>query len=514
MSASKTLWVPCIVLFPLLLASSCGDSRNIYLDAGSDGTPPVVDSQVGGEHIDRDLFITPDGPIIFSDTTPLPDTQTWQDAPQPPDAYVWPDIPQGDAYVWPDAFVWPDMPAWDAFVWPDMPQWDAFVWPDAFVLPDGPQTCQPFTGIIGKACTAGSCPAGYQCLLITSTSGICTISCTPDDPNTPLVNEDSCPNQTKNICGEIDSYGNYCFAKCNPQIGCNECDTGTACHLSSGAYVGLHYNAVCLFPGCTTNSDCPVTTGQACTTTLNSCPSGETCQAVSQGTTDGICAKDGVCDPISGLCTAHGLGKPTAKVGDPCKGDVDCGNNMLCLTEYDESKYLKQGGDSCTDNDECCSGICLMGTCSQGVCAVHYRNGYCTVYGCKFAATLPTRACPSGSDCNLLYSGGICLKTCDMTNAASCRNNSADYLGDYECRAWNNVPYASGTSITKGPVCDFGSAVPCVTWWSSGQDCSILGNTGNTTNMACRDLKNNVLGNKYDPSGFCLDNTASGPVMP
>jgi hypothetical protein len=42
-------------------------------------------------------------------------------------------------------------------------------------------------------------------------------------------------------------------------------------------------------------------------------------------------------------------------------------------------------------------------------------------------------------------------------------------------------------------------------------DCSVLGDQGNTTKMACRDRITGKELAKHDPSGFCLDLTASGP---
>jgi len=376
---------------------------------------------------------------------------------------------------------------------------------------DGPPPkCGPFSGTIGKVCTSPTgCGAGHSCLMIYSSAGLCTKSCIPDDPYTPTVNEDSCPKG--NVCGQIQGAGqNYCFHECAPQLGCSECDTGISCHPSAGSYIGRRDKTVCLYGRCTTGADCRVTTGVACKTNAPTCGAGESCQPVQNGSTDGVCSKAGVCDALSGLCAPHKLGQATAKVGDPCKGDVDCGDAMYCLMEFDESKYHKQGGVSCTDNSECCSGNCDYGTCTAGPCPIRYRNGYCTVLGCQYAATYPERACPAGSDCNIIYGGGFCQKTCSLTTASDCRGHSADLIGDYECRAWNKIQVSTGKYASAGPVCDVGVFVPCKTWFSSKQDCSIMGNAGNTTKMACRDLKNTILSNKYDANGFCLDDTASG----
>lgn len=382
---------------------------------------------------------------------------------------------------------------------------------DTIVLPD--TGAAPSTG---SKCTSGSCGPGMVCLLIAGTWGVCTRTCTPDNPKTVLINEDSCPDKANNICGTLQltsGTGYYCMRKCTPKPGKNDCAPGIACHPGSGYYSGNQMQPVCLLPGCVAAKDCPVTTGQACDTTKNNCPAGQTCTRRMSGSTIGVCAKPGVCDGGSGLCSTHGHGKAAAKVGDPCASDLDCGGNMQCLMELDESKFLGTYGASCTQNSDCCSGICLYGSCAQGPCVTRYRNGYCTVVGCSFASTLTIRACGAGSVCNHAFSGGLCQKSCTLASAASCRGHGKDYWGDYECRAWNNIPI-NGVPASKGPVCDFGFTVPCKTWYSSGSDCSAVGDATNSTKMSCRDLKGKVLSNKYDPDGYCHDTTASGTTYP
>jgi len=400
---------------------------------------------------------------------------------------------------------------------PDFPVPDQSPVADLPVAWDGQPPCPPFVGTIGKVCSGpGSCGTGHYCMAISTTSSICTRTCTPDNPATPLVNEDDCP--SGNVCGTLGSGStgqNFCFRKCAPKLGCDDCDTGVSCHPSSGSYVGLRKQAVCLFAGCTSNSGCPVTTGTACDTVQQNCPAGQSCVPTGQGTSSstlGICAKPGLCDLASGLCAPHNQGIASAKVGDPCNSDLECGNAMYCLFEVDEAKLLKKGGDTCTDNGDCCSGTCLYGACTAGLCEVRYRNGYCTVLGCTYAGTLPFRACPTGSTCNHLYGGGLCQLTCTLAQASSCRNNPADLWGDYECRNWSKISL-QGAPAAGGPVCDFGFAVPCSIWWQTGVDCTVLGDTNNPTNMSCRDYKGNAITNPYSPDGRCFDNTASGTAF-
>jgi hypothetical protein len=182
---------------------------------------------------------------------------------------------------------------------------------------------------------------------------------------------------------------------------------------------------------------------------------------------------------------------------------------MTCLMEIDWSKYRKKGGQSCSSNSECCSGSCQQGSCTTGLCTVDYRNGYCTIEGCDFAATLTQRACPTGSTCNHYYPTGLCQKTCNLSSSNQCRGNSNDLFGDYDCRAWNNLVFGS-TQIAASPVCDFGTRVDCALFSGTGLDCTVLGTVNNPTYMTCRGLDNNTKTNPYDPTGYCFDNTASG----
>jgi MYXO-CTERM domain-containing protein len=391
--------------------------------------------------------------------------------------------------------------------------------PDGPIVIDAgtPSTCAQ---AIGKACTSsgGQCGAMATCLLTTTTNGVCTCGCVRDDTSTPLVNEDTCPDLSQNVCGQLrlsdGTTNNTCFRKCQPKLGSNVCQSPVACNPRAGATIGIYDATVCLFDGCTTNSDCPVTTGVSCTVgSTGSCGSGETCVALTTGSTQGLCTKDGLCDLKSGLCDKHSTTKPGAKVGDPCKGDTDCGAYMSCQIQTDlKALGGKDHGSTCSADEDCCSRSCESKLC-VGACAVHARNGYCMVSGCAFATALAFSefGCPTGSDCNIVYSGGLCQKTCTLALASDCRGNSGDKLGDYECRAWNNLSIG-GVAISKGPVCDFGDSIRCNIFGTSTLDCSYLGEQpSNPTNMSCRSMDNTKLTNPKDPQGWCLDDTASGP---
>jgi len=288
-----------------------------------------------------------------------------------------------------------------------------------------------------------------------------------------------CPVRPQDTCAELTPAGrkrdHYCFKSCSPKLGASDCPAGVACDPYPWRLFNIRNRAVCLRPMCTKNSDCAYTTGVTCDTSNMLCPAGQTCRSLGTGKTAGECTAPGACDVKSGLCGRRPKGKAGAKVGDPCKGDLDCADNMTCWTGS--------------------------------------RNGYCTTKGCIFGATLTMAACDSGSICNTLYMSGLCQKKCDLTKASTCRGQASDRLGDYECRAWSNLSIG-GRPVVKAPVCDFGQQMSCDMLQNSSLDCSSVGLKNNATNMSCRDLKNKKLTNKYDPKGYCLDDTASGKVGP
>ena len=388
------------------------------------------------------------------------------------------------------------------------------------------------TSKVGKMCTKAGAECGPQgiCLLTGKVAGkevgVCTCECVYDEVGLP-TNPPTyvCPGTLHWRCGywEEKAAGKmkrYCFKPCEPKLGISTCDGELACVPGSGARLGMWGKAYCLRPGCTVDLDCPVITDKACSVAKKDCPAGQRCIARVTGLDAGLCAKPGKCDTKSGLCDEHSQGKSTAKVGDPCEDDTQCAGYMTCWMAFDESKLLQKAGGPCTADDHCCSGSCTNKTCAVGAsCATLDRNGYCAIMGCAFAKTYTIQACDSGSECSYRYSGGICLKTCDLTQASTCRGFPKDRLGDYECRNWSALA-AGGKAFTKAAVCEPGYLLRC-NWLkppagsSSTLSCAALGTWSGTTNdnktkMSCRDLTGAVLKNKYDPLGLCLDETASG----
>ena len=365
---------------------------------------------------------------------------------------------------------------------------DRAIKPDRPVKVDGPTKCVQ----MGLSCgAAGSrCCSGMKCTKMPTGTSICTRTCTPDNPRTPLVNEDTCPNAARAefTCSRVAASGSggyACLKGCTPRLGRNDCGKGVACHPRSTVYTGKVDRAACVYQACTGAKECPVYLNRTCSvggpaSQCSGLGSGAYCAPEDGNALSGRCARPGRCDAASGLCTSHTLGKATAKVGSPCTSDLQCGNTMRCRTSY-----------------------------TSGGAFVTYPNGYCVVEGCTFGSTLIVRRCPAGSTCSLLYWGGVCFKTCDPKSATSCRNHAKDRYGDYECRAWNNLTYAGGKRITASPVCEPGSGMPCAMY--STIKCSHVGLLpGNPTQMECRHPKTGKVLPQNDPSGTCLDTTASG----
>lgn len=347
--------------------------------------------------------------------------------------------------------------------------------------------------------------------------GVCTcMDCTPDDPLTVFVIEDTCPELSQNVCATVNLSGgnraSFCFRKCEPALGANSCTAPLTCDPRFGSLVGLPAVAICARIGCQTDADCPVFTTRSCQPSAfdgGSCPAGERCRAVSVDGKQGLCARAGVCDKPSGLCAPRQQNLTIgAHVGDPCQADSDCDGNQRCEHERDLALFAKPADAPCFIDTDCCSAHCKGGTCAAGLCPVHARNGYCVVEGCAFSS-LTAYACPEGSACNRRYPAGLCQRTCDLQDAGSCRGFAGDRLGDYECRDLS-VLAGNGIPDAHGPVCDFGDGLRC----RAVLGCADVGLSGNPTQMSCRNLDGRELTDPRSPDGLCLDDTTAGPGVP
>lgn len=387
---------------------------------------------------------------------------------------------------------------------------------EASVTPDqGPQ-CD--ATMIGKPCnpTANDCGNAAICLPFDDTTGICTCECMPDDPNTPLIVEDNCPDQAYNTCGTVPladgSDIGLCLKKCDPKIGANDCQSPISCHPMSGLEVGIYDSPVCLFPGCDADDQCQVLSSEECKTdgTVACTDTTAKCLPREEGGLDGLCVLPGKCDLTSGNCGPRENNfNADAKIGDPCQDDTECGATMACERETDMADYGVATGP-CTENGDCCSGRCdaTTGQCQPGTCSIHSRNGYCYQQFCAFDS-LTEFACPTGSICNKFYSVGLCQKSCTLDDASSCRGVTGDLNGDFECRSYNN--FNQFFESADGPTCDWGDMVDCTVFGITDINCSFFGlGAGNDTNMRCLGLDGADKTDPRDSTGFCLDDTASG----
>jgi hypothetical protein len=379
--------------------------------------------------------------------------------------------------------------------------------PDIGNQPDSqqPDTLKP--DVLGPSNVGEKCSQPTDCksgspLCITYTKlfgldtgkGICSMFCTPDDRNTPLVDEDNCPTGSK--CAYLGNASTppspckdcYCLKECTPSITTNPCPkgAGTTCHPTSARWHPSG-KALCIWPACETDKDCPVQGSTTCTgdSECTSLGTGAYCYFATSTAATGTCALPGKCT-ASGLCGVHTHGKSGSKVGDACTSDLDCPNNGQCFEETTGSQYIGK----------------------------HWANGYCVVAWCKHASTMSDFACPTGSGCHGLYFGGICMKTCNLDSKTDCRNNSKDKGGDYECYAWNNLTLTStGAKVSQTPLCESAAQWNCAALGTT--KCTSLGlASSNKTNMNCRDRTTGVKkSNIQDPTGVCLDDTASGPFQ-
>jgi hypothetical protein len=485
-----------------------------FAGCGSDSKKGNLDGSVKDRGIRLDKGEPePDTGTPTYDFGVVPDKGMEPDLPRKADMMIFPD--QGDL---PDLSR-PDIRVPDKGVVRDAAKADApVIAPDASLVDaagdafagDAPASCGE---ALGRLCTenGGECGPEAFCLLTSQTGGLCTCLCDPTDAT------QACPDPAQHTCGAVPlsdgTVYNMCFVTCQPKLGGNACTAPLACDPSSARFSENFDKAVCLFSGCTTNDECPLVTGQACTVgaTPTGCGATETCFPLTSTGSAGVCGKAGTCDTASGLCGLHTPASTTAKVGSPCVGDQDCGAAMSCAIQIDMKQLgLLDHGATCSGGD--CCGYCNPSTSKcEGTCTIHARNGYCVIDGCMFATATDYKefACPTGSTCNRMYYGGRCMKECTLNDAATCRGNANDAFGDYECRSWDRVTMMGTTMFADKPVCDFGDTLAC-DFWGSSNTCADVGDATNSTNMRCQLLTGVDAPTPNDPAGFCLDDTSSG----
>ena len=125
----------------------------------------------------------------------------------------------------------------------------------------------PCSSTIGTSCISSSgCCGGLACAMLPTGVAVCTKPCTPDDPATPLVNEDSCPSLALYTCVNVDAPGStsYCLQRCQPALYKATCPAGIACDPRSNVVTRDPGSAVCYYPACTSPHDCPVRLSPDC----------------------------------------------------------------------------------------------------------------------------------------------------------------------------------------------------------------------------------------------------------
>jgi hypothetical protein len=338
--------------------------------------------------------------------------------------------------------------------------------------------------------------------------GICTRECTPATYEMPV---DGC-NMDGVVCMDIshltadtaddaDGLG-LCVRKCVPvSVGLPCPAPYIACDPAAWSFEAQF--ATCLLPKCQDDGDCPVDSGPAC--------GGDDDCAVAEGEycAGGTCHFDGACNTVSGLCSW--IGDPSAELGDHCASSWDCPDNSRCS---------------------------LPGADAYGKTV--NANGMCTRSGCKAANTSSTNE--SGSPdpaiiarygCGMLGTchtgfpfGGLCFRRCAPTHdqaAFRCRQGTwdgdvLDASGDYDCYDMHQFGYpifAEGNAtlypVASHPFCE-GNVARCgdgETEWTSAECATYLANDSTwQLGMTCRDPATGA----NDPSGYCLDNTTSGPT--
>lgn len=392
------------------------------------------------------------------------------------DRYQPPPRPDYGVPPYPDYGIWDTyQPIPDSYWWPDAPHW----WPDA-----GGCSAE-----INSSCQYDSdCCGNLLCVGLESGLRVCSRRCTPDNPETPLTNEDNCPNNWElscaNIAGPYGGESYYCLRRCKPQLYNNPCPDGIACHPKDNQIDYDLQTSSCARPMCKDNRDCPVFLSKTCFSDQD-CPASYFCAEDDSASAFGglaqrRCATQGLCEQASGLCRPASLAYKNGRIGDPCTDDLQCSRGMRCVFEIVDASGL-----------------------------AYARNGYCAIEGCVFADNIDHLRCPVGSSCQRLFPGGVCYRSCEASDASTCRGFDNDSYADYECYDWSFL-YLAGldSPVADGPTCE-PAIYPC-DFFAGWADCSIIAEPGNAQNMRCRDPFSGQTLPEGSIGGVCLDDSASG----
>ncbi|MFO8070396.1 MAG: DUF1566 domain-containing protein [Polyangia bacterium] len=340
--------------------------------------------------------------------------------------------------------------------------------------------------------------------------GICTRECTPATYGNPV---DGCVGHgvvckdvallTADASDDEEGYG-VCLEECVVDMGGNECKADyIACNPRAWSFESMF--ATCLLPKCVSDADCPVPVGTLCDEDVDcDATAGEHCSG-------GICVFEGVCDPQSGLCSWNG--DPDAEIGDPCQTTRDCPDDCECKTPT-----VDEHGKTVAAN-----GYCLKRGCTAANELAPNGSGSSTPgaeerFGCGVVGT-----CYAG-----FHGGGACLRRCGphhQQDAFKCRQGSWDGVvedvnGDYDCYDLTALGFFIPTSgntemypVVYAPVCawvanSFQAKCNSPDYDAmTSTDCKDFYGGSFDLDMTCR----NATTGEPDESGYCLDETTSGP---
>ncbi|MSQ84261.1 MAG: hypothetical protein EXR77_15490 [Myxococcales bacterium] len=372
----------------------------------------------------------------------------------------------------------------------------------------------------GKACAAkcvNQCAAGFNCVLVSDSSGDSTNICVPAIGKlcNPCTASKECAavGLANSLCIDEGPLGGFCGLQCT---GKTDCPADYDC------------KPVTTLEGVTANQCARLPAGG--TETYGVCPCSPLAVSQALNTACAIAATDGsgkVVGNCTGVrkCTAAGLSAcsapPTSKeicdgIDNDCDGKVDngaCDDGNPCTQDACDpaatepskcSHILGNGpcdadGSACTEADNCSSGKCVAGKLKQ--CD---DGNPCSADGCD-----PKTGCVStpdnGAPCddeNLCTLGDKCFAgKCQAGLAKDCVSSDTCVvakcsLTDGKCKFTNKQEGLScddGTSCTKDDVCSTGACVGKVFSCADGNPCTddscdgVLGCVFKLNNSPCSD---------------------------
>ena len=320
----------------------------------------------------------------------------------------------------------------------------------------GSNTCEP-----ANVCGNGTVDAGEAC----------------DDGNTS--NGDGCNSSCLLENGQSCTNNNQCVSGVCDTVGSNTCEPANTC--GNGALEG---SEVCDDGNTTPNDGCSAAclleNGEACTN--NSQCASSVCDTLGSNTCEpanscgnGVLEGSEICDDGG---TANGDGCNSScelENGQPCTNNNQCASNVCdtvgsntCEPANSCGNGVLEGSEICDDgntsNGDGCSSACLLengqscsnnNECASGVCDTLGSNTCEPADVCGNGTLDSGEACDDGGTAN----GDGCNATCELENGEPCTNNSqcasnaCDTLGSNTCEPANTC--GNGT-VESGEACDDG----------------------------------------------------------